>query len=45
MFFLKFRITFIFNWNAPAADDPDTVNRFFDAINRSLTLVKEGLSK
>jgi beta-lactamase class A len=36
---------FIINWNAPAADDPDTVNRFFDAINRSLTLVKEGLSK
>ena len=40
-----FYFAFIINWNAPAADDPDTVNRFFDAINRSLTLVKEGLSK
>jgi hypothetical protein len=33
---------FIINWNALAADDPDTVNRFFDAINLSLTIVKEG---
>ena len=36
---------FMINWNAPADDDPDTVNRFFDAINRSLTLVKERLSR
>ena len=36
---------FIINWNASGATDPDTVSRFFDAINQSLTLVKHALSR
>jgi beta-lactamase class A len=36
---------FIINWYAESLQDPDTVGRFFAAINESLTLVKDALSK
>jgi beta-lactamase class A len=36
---------FIINWNAPGLADPDTISQFFDAIHRSLTLVKHALSR
>src|SRR5262249_60097488 len=36
---------FVINWYAASGLDPDTVQRFFAAINESLTLVKSGLSK
>ena len=36
---------FIINWYAESVDDPETVSRFFSAINGALTLVKTSLSK
>jgi beta-lactamase class A len=36
---------FIINWYAESAEDPETVRRFFAAINESLALVKSALSK
>jgi len=36
---------FIINWYAQSGDDPDTVARFFSAINESLSLVVSSLSK
>ncbi|MGH8591540.1 MAG: serine hydrolase [Gammaproteobacteria bacterium] len=36
---------FIINWYAESGDDPETIARFFSAINESLTLVKSSLSK
>jgi beta-lactamase class A len=36
---------FIINWDAPGANDPETVNQFFNAIRQSLTLVKRALSR
>jgi len=36
---------FIINWYAESGDDPETVARFFSAINESLTLVKASLTK
>jgi beta-lactamase class A len=36
---------FLINWDAPAPDDPDTVSQFFRAINQSLTLVRDTLSR
>jgi len=35
---------FIINWYAESSDDPETVSRFFSAINESLTRVKAALS-
>jgi beta-lactamase class A len=34
---------FIINWDAPGAEDPDTVDKFFHAIHRSLKLLKNTL--
>ena len=36
---------FIINWYADSGDDPETVARFFSAINESLTLVKSSLTR
>jgi hypothetical protein len=36
---------FVINWYEKDAEDPETVARFFAAINESLTLVKASLSK
>jgi beta-lactamase class A len=36
---------FIINWDAPTANDPDTVSQFFNPIQQSLTLVKFALSR
>lgn len=36
---------FIINWYAESPADPETVSRFFSAINESLALVKAALSK
>lgn len=36
---------FIINWYAQSGDDPDTVAKFFSAINESLSLVVESVSK
>ena len=36
---------FILNWYAQNTEDPDTVSRFFAAINASLTMLKAALSK
>lgn len=35
---------FVINWYAPAANDPQTVGQFFNAIRQSLRLVKFALS-
>ena len=35
---------FIINWYAQTGDDPDTVERFFEAINESLSLVVSSFS-
>jgi beta-lactamase class A len=35
---------FVLNWDATAADDSATVNKFFSAINTALTLVKNSFS-
>jgi beta-lactamase class A len=37
--------SFIINWYADVADDPTTVDKFFSAINRALTLVMNSVSE
>jgi hypothetical protein len=36
---------FVINWYAPAQNDSNTVEQFFNAIRQSLTLVKLALSR
>jgi beta-lactamase class A len=35
---------FIINWDNPNPEDPETVSKFFSAINQALTLIKNSLS-
>jgi hypothetical protein len=42
---IVFRFAQLPGWYAESGDDPETVARFFSAINESLTLVKSSLTK